>query len=303
MILAIKGHKTRGEEVIEILEMLGGKPNGNMNGYNDDLYYYIAKDGLIYGSGIEYEDLCCKYTLFTLEEFENKFPYKVEERVTYKCSNALLETQVITNMRWDSGDECVIYYLDNCDIIKVEDILYRIDFCEDNISTIQSEGTEYENIKVAYLSINDKEYADEIEVNLGDDYEYKFEMNRLYILKKKPKYPKDYEECCDILGRIYPITDDVEGYKWELIMKFQRLIVCRDAYWKIAGEEMGLDKPWKPDWNDVCDKYTIYIVYGNEIWRDIGQSINTLLAFPTEEMRDIFYENFKNLIEQCKDLL
>lgn len=27
------------------------------------------------------------------------------------------------------------------------------------------------------------------------------------------------------------------------------------------------------------------------------------LAFPTAEMRDTFYENFKDLIEQCKELL
>ena len=27
------------------------------------------------------------------------------------------------------------------------------------------------------------------------------------------------------------------------------------------------------------------------------------LSFPTEEMRDAFYENFKDLIEQCKELL
>ena len=27
------------------------------------------------------------------------------------------------------------------------------------------------------------------------------------------------------------------------------------------------------------------------------------LAFPTEEMRDAFYENFKELIEECKELL
>ena len=30
---------------------------------------------------------------------------------------------------------------------------------------------------------------------------------------------------------------------------------------------------------------------------------NTVLAFPTKEMRDAFYENFKDLIEQCKELL
>ena len=30
---------------------------------------------------------------------------------------------------------------------------------------------------------------------------------------------------------------------------------------------------------------------------------NSILSFPTEEMRDEFYNNFKDLIEQCKELL
>jgi hypothetical protein len=28
-----------------------------------------------------------------------------------------------------------------------------------------------------------------------------------------------------------------------------------------------------------------------------------ILLFPTEEMRDAFYENFKDLIEKCKEFL
>ena len=31
--------------------------------------------------------------------------------------------------------------------------------------------------------------------------------------------------------------------------------------------------------------------------------VNVILTFPTEEMRDAFYENFKDLIEGCKELL
>ena len=30
---------------------------------------------------------------------------------------------------------------------------------------------------------------------------------------------------------------------------------------------------------------------------------STILEFPTEEMRDAFYENFKELINECKELL
>lgn len=166
-------------------------------------------------------------------------------------------------------------------------------------------GTEFEDIKkVAYLSINDKEYADEIEINLGDDYEYKFEMNRLYILKKKPLYPKSYGECCDVIG-YDPCEDEINCYKCGFIESFVRLLICRDAYWKIAGKHMGLDKPW--DINYGCGEWGYWIGYdvnANKIYcQDSRILLNHLLVFPTEEMRDAFYENFKDLIEKCKELL
>ena len=39
------------------------------------------------------------------------------------------------------------------------------------------------------------------------------------------------------------------------------------------------------------------------IEKDIQFGINAILAFPTEEMRDIFYKNFKKDIEKCKELI
>lgn len=38
---AIKGHITRGDEVIELLEMLGGKNSENYTGYGYGVYYFI----------------------------------------------------------------------------------------------------------------------------------------------------------------------------------------------------------------------------------------------------------------------
>ena len=83
----------------------------------------------------------------------------------------------------------------------------------------------------------------------------------------------------------------------------RRLLICRNAYWKIAGEQMELGKPWEPDWdnNDVV-KYTICCV-ANNVRRLQARQYNYILAFPIEEMCDAFYENFKELIEQCKELL
>jgi hypothetical protein len=39
---------------------------------------------------------------------------------------------------------------------------------------------------------------------------------------------------------------------------FRKLLICRDAYWKIAGEQLELDKPWEPDWSTESEvKYVI----------------------------------------------
>ena len=141
--------------------------------------------------------------------------------------------------------------------------------------------------------------ADEVEVILGD-YEFVLKDGKTYFIKKKPKYPKTYEECCDIIE--YP-HNVVGGYKAELLSSFQNLLICRDAYWKIAGEQMGLGEPWKPDWEKADErKYCIVNTEGN-VAKWVQKTTNKILAFPTEEMRDAFYENFKDLIELVKELL
>ena len=141
------------------------------------------------------------------------------------------------------------------------------------------------------------------------------------VEEEKPKYPKTYEECCYVLG--FENTELVfeADYKdinppkeqWKrlgLINQFNKLLICRDAYWKIAGEEMGLGKPWEPSykkWNEYIDggkldKHTI-IYDNNEVQRAMTGGTSYILTFPTEEMRDAFYEAFKELIKECKELL
>ena len=163
----------------------------------------------------------------------------------------------------------------------------------------------------------EKENADKKELLLGlvetpkgqeliphKDYEIKQNGDKFYLVKKKKEYPKTYGGCCDTLYRNSRHDECYEaclqGYPMQT---FARLLICRDAYWKIAGEEMGLGKPWKPDWTDLDQlKYCI--------WVDVGEFITMtnvrgqhILAFPTEEMRDAFKENFDPDIEICKEFL
>ena len=141
---------------------------------------------------------------------------------------------------------------------------------------------------------------------------------KIVLEKKKKEYPKTYEECCKIMQvartNIWFDYDDVssiseEGDEYErhienTLCAFRKLLIARDAYWKIAGEEMGFGKPWEPDWLD--DDVTKYVIsHDGKTFGTRGglNYTNNILAFPTEEMRDAFYENFKELIEQCKELL
>lgn len=146
------------------------------------------------------------------------------------------------------------------------------------------------------------------EFNLPNGYIFKDEngnvinATKIVLEKKKKEYPKTYAECCELLslsedGRLY-----TKGYKASLIQNFQQLLICRDAYWKIAGDEMGLGKPWEYDCKS--DYFAFAIIYRNGWIQKVGiQHKKAILAFPTAEMRDAFYENFKELIEICKELL
>lgn len=107
-------------------------------------------------------------------------------------------------------------------------------------------------------------------------------------------YPKTYEECCEVLKT--PIDNFISkgaGYKAELLSTFQKLLICRDAYWQIAGD-------WKPKFGEPF-LYAIGMYYG--VVEKIMVAGRGILVFPTEEMRDEFFKNFKELIKQCKEVL
>ena len=129
---------------------------------------------------------------------------------------------------------------------------------------------------------------------------------QVVFTKIQSQYPKTFIEVLNFWHPDRQPEDDYQRcYKKDLIEKFQDLLYARDAYWKIAGEQMGLEKPWEPDWaNTETDKYVIEIVKNTITIHDYPwNEANHLLAFPTKEMRDAFYENFKDLIIECKKLL
>lgn len=116
----------------------------------------------------------------------------------------------------------------------------------------------------------------------------------IMVTKKEVEYPKDYDGCCNVL-------DDDEKMSLWMMNELRKLVNARNAYWKIYSEANGLGGSWKPDWEAGC--YVIFTKGDGTIERDLQFGINAILAFPTKELCDMFYERFISEIEQCKELL
>lgn len=293
--LAILGHQTRGQEVIKILEMLGGYNYSSGLLGKAKFYYYIGNYNSI--SYISEEKLNDSYITFTLENFLEQFPYKVGDKVKVPyedgriTGNELYEYKIL-KIKWDYLESTIKYGLPTGDEQRIE---Y---YSTDNLNIWNKKETMKENIIDTI-----KENEDRYRIHVNYQFDIEVDEGEYYVVRRKPQYPKSYEECCDILQlehifELKDLTIDEE----KLTNSFIRLKRCRDAYWKIAGERMGLGKPWSPKWEIDNVKYSI-IVVENEIRIGDNEEIHRFLVFPTEEMRDDFLKNFKKLIEKCKELL
>lgn len=355
--LAIKGHQTKGKEVIEILEILGGKNEGNCEGKNPLLAYYIDDRGEIdFTYNCDRNENILRYTL---EEFLEKYPYKIGDMIKVPE----FESEVrINDMKWDGYNiqyevftdetewytaeelnnwntknikkgpeykigEKVIYDGDVVEITKchhhIDQYIYYfyhngvlrssschgLKSCEQVESKKINQNPILQQLKKYFeetpRDVIEKEWNELSYLNeIGPTVEEYLESVKKY---RQTQYPKTYEECHELMvqWKEYDCNPNSELILCDApIHDFCKLIVARNIYWKIAGEQMGLGKPWEPDWKKQDKKYIIsvfedtVIYFENETYNN-----NTILAFPTAEMRDAFYENFKDLIEICKEFI
>ena len=290
-------------------------------------YYTMAEDLVVYWTDEMIEGL--------VERNGKTYPYKIGDRVILKGKN---RCATITDLKYNSHGNLSYYIkIDNDKDISIDyptDLLLPYDnkiegLVEDKCDYVQADNTpDVIQTKTAsacshngFYGYSDSEGNEISEWYLPDGYEFRDEngnaINATKIVlekKKKKEYPKTYEECCYVLGfenTELVFEDDYRDInppkeQWKrlgLINQFNKLLICRDAYWKIAGEEMGLGKPWEPDWTKADErKYCIVNTEGN-ITKWVQKTTNKILAFPTPEMRDAFKKNFDPDIEICKELL
>jgi hypothetical protein len=295
--------------------MSGGK-HSKLDGSINNKIYYIDDNGFCSWDFIGYEEID-KYEIFTLEEFLEKYPFKVGDKVM----DGYGDTLTIKSMSWSADFETMVYdFEDSAIVLAADDIKFADD---DKLSGTVDNSTEAKSCTVSLKAIEDsidsvqfvqsgkivavrfntQNYENEVELQL-DDYEIKIRDGKTYAVRKKPAYPKTYEECCKVLKKNPDIKPEVRMVSPEeslLFFKFIMLKRCRDAYWEIAGEEMGLDGPWEPAVQNTISGITRSKDEVEKYSCRYGKT--RLLEFPTIKMRDVFFENFKDLIERCKELL
>ncbi len=134
---------------------------------------------------------------------------------------------------------------------------------------------------------------------------------------KELKYPRTWEGFCKcnaiVKGESKIRTDgDIVEYKYsgdkrfidndinvlpnretaEAVLALCQLIQLRECY----------NQRWKPDWNNFKQEKYVIDLCQNEF--DTGNVIGlgSILHFKSEELRDLFLENFRDLIEKLKPL-
>lgn len=185
--LAIKGHETRGKEVVEILEMLGGKQTWLNNANSSKHYYYINSANELDTISIGNSRLVYNFKTFTLEEFLEKYPYKVGDKVSSKY----LKNYKIEEMKWTDITYRVVYKLQGMGWYSVDELKpYKEETKKekDEKSANHVFDTEIISFDIAQ--------RDKYELDLQGKFEVVLREGVYYVERIKPQYPKTYEECC-----------------------------------------------------------------------------------------------------------
>ena len=282
-MLAIQGHSTRGKEVIQILESLGGKNTEKLKGTYKTFYYIDNKNEI----GDDHRDnFPPTYKLYTLDEFEKEFPFKIGDVVALKGINKPHEIIALE--------------------LYVNKLCYKLDngfHFSPSALTIYKEMKEGRNIT---LSLNKAKEWYKKGGELREIALQAFSEQELNPLPRSweeycEKYPVQKGECW--LGGEDTIRQALRCGKrtyinWipsiksaEAHLAMIQLEQLRNCWWN----------GWEPEWGN-CEKYVIKWDK-NDLIVFTARNIHAFLVFPTREMAEEFLKCFRNLIEQAGDLI
>lgn len=151
-------------------------------------------------------------------------------------------------------------------------------------------------------------------INIPEGYEIDKEQSteRQIVLRKIDSRARSWKEYCDKMRgkgsycfgnnwKIYSSTfgctpalsEFTDKEDVEVLMAFSKLLKLRKDW---VGD-------WKPDWTNIYQPKYAIANSSNKLVDCTCREISHPLSFPTEEMRDEFFNCFKDYLEQAKSLL
>lgn len=150
------------------------------------------------------------------------------------------------------------------------------------------------------------------EITLPKGWEVdKIENGKIVLKESKKELPKTWKECCELVKEKECVTNNsfIRKIDFDIItdneqnslpkglgkpmLALCQLLVCREIY----------RQGWKPDYNDECSKK--YSIESNNevITKNIHYTTSKVLSFQSPEITDEFLKNFRDLIEEAKELI
>ena len=292
MKFAIKGHPTRGKEVIQILESLGGNNLHIMTGSTPDCAYYINSCDNIDGNPLEFVKEI-GYTIYALEEFEKKFPFKIGDEVMFPVKTG-----------WASGKITGLTYVGDQLKYEVDNRIAGYRYIEPRILQLYPMKKE-RNITLTLDKAKEwyKKGGELREIALQAFSEK--ELNPLprsweeFCRNNPVQVGECWLENCDKICKKEFSTNEARIHKnWipsrksaEAHLAMIQLEQLRNCWW---GD-------WKPIWG-ISQKWCIRLFNGVPSV-GITTNISKFLTFPTKEMAEEFFKCFRDLIEKAGDLI
>lgn len=152
----------------------------------------------------------------------------------------------------------------------------------------------------------------ELKITPPEGYEVDTEKSTFEHIVFKPiqkQLPKSWEELGEINGWFVNNGSGIEDVQQVGIYLSHRNVFAtkEQAEASVALAQLTqlrevYRQGWTPDWKDGSLKYSID-KYEGKIVGDLYFNRNYFLTFQSEEVRDQFLENFKNLIKKASPLL
>ena len=280
MKIAIQGHPTRGEEVIKILESLGGLNSISLSGTNSNRYYFIYDNNVI--MNVFYN---ANYKIYTLEEFEKEFPFKIGDKVSIAgVGHSIIALEYFNDK--------LCYKLDNRLLYSSKTLKFYNEMKEErNVTLTLDKAKEWykkggELKEIALQAFTEKElnplpksweeFCEKYPIKAGE-----------CILEAKDRITVAPCNFADMVFKNWiPSKKSAEAH-----LAMIQLEQLRNCWW---GD-------WEPKWNN-CEKYVIKWD-NDDLIVFTARNIRAFLAFPTREMAEEFLKCFRDLIEKTGDLI